>query len=77
MRTWPGFVALASGVLIAGAHLAHSTVPIVRTVSVGGQQPLVDENPIVVFFYLYGISIGAFALGVAIIAQFLRRRTVA
>jgi hypothetical protein len=76
LRTWPGILALAGGVLIAGGHLAHSAVPMVRTVSVGGQQPLVGENPVVVFFYLYGMSIGAFTLGIAIIAQFLRKRAV-
>ena len=67
LRTWPGYVALAGGVLIAGGHLTHSLVPMVR----------IGENPVVVFLHLYGISIGLFALSVALLGQFLQRRTVA
>ena len=76
-KSWIGYLALLGGVLLAGAHLAHSSVPMVRTVSVGGPQPLIGENPIVVLFYLYGAPMGELVLGCALIAQFIRSRTVA
>ena len=77
LRSWPSYVGLAAGVLIAGAKFAHMTTPAVHSIGLGGQQPVIEESPIVFFFYLHGMSFGMLLLGIALVAQHVRRRTVA
>lgn len=77
LRSWPGYVGLVAGVLVAGAHLAHMTTPGVSSISLGGLQPLVDENVVVYLFYRHGMSLGYMLLAAALVAQYCRRRPVA
>ena len=76
-KSWPAYLALVGGILMAGAHFSHLTTVEVHTISLGGMQPVVGQNPVVVFFYIYGFRLGPAILGVALLAQFLRKPTVA
>ena len=76
-RSWQSYLGALSGFLVAGAHLAHLTVAEVHTVALGGQQPAVGENAVVVFFYIYGLTFGYALLGIALVSQYLRKQIVA
>jgi len=76
-RSWPSYCGLLAGTLVAGAKFAHMTATEVRSIGLGGLQPLVDQNPVVYFFYMHGMSFGMFLLAIALAAQYARRGSVA
>lgn len=77
IRSWPSYCGLLAGTLVAGAKLAHMTTPEVRSIVLGGLQPLADQNPVVYFFYMHGMSFGILLLAVALVAQYVQRGSVA
>ena len=77
LRSWPSYTGLAGGVLVAGAKLAHLTTPSVRSIGLGGLQPVAGESPVVYFFYMHGMTFGMLLLGVALVAQYIRRPAAA
>jgi hypothetical protein len=73
-RIWPSYLVLAGVLLVAGATAVHIAVPEVRTIALGGQQPLVGENGVIVFFYLHGLNFGYLFLGAGLLSHALLRR---
>jgi len=60
------YLGLLGGTNIFLAYVTHQLYPKVYSIALGGLQPTVDQNSIVHFFYLHGISFGTLALAIAI-----------
>ena len=71
-RSRSSLVALVGALLVATARTFHVLHPPVYTVALGGMQPVVGENPIVVFFYLHGMPFGYFLVALALIGAFAK-----
>lgn len=73
-RTLSSSIALAGAVFLVVAGALHVTISSVQTIALGGMQPVVGENPLVVFFYLHGAPFGQFLIGLALVCAFAKGR---
>ena len=73
-RSLSSFVALIGGAFVAIARTLHMVAPSVRTIALGGMQPVLGENPVIVFFYLHGMPFGYLLIGLALIGTYAKGR---
>jgi hypothetical protein len=72
-RSTPAYIAVAGAALAIAGRLTKWFVPEVRFIGLGKElQPLVDQNAMTFFFYMYATGFGLLLIAIALIGAYFR-----
>ena len=76
-RAWSALSGLVGAVLLAAGQITHTFVASVNYVAMPYPQPAADQNPWLLFVYLYGHRFGSLILGLSVAWYFAKKQHVA